>query len=205
MKFPFFASFIVLIIWLKYEISKSDRRKENALHEFLDAENTANSVRRQSLEHLDYVEIPYDSLPYDILPEDDTVLGAVSAVEALKDKKIVNLSGITNTELKMTYGAANITPLSEYDQNYTSLITAIYNWASVLWQNGYQKEAVPMLEFAVGTGSDISGCYRLLYDYYIEQNDMDKIRWLRERAETLNCAMKNSIIRLLWGGGQTAP
>lgn len=203
MKFPFFASFIVLIIWLKYEISKSNRKKKNALHEFLDKETAANSVRKKSLEHLDYVEIPYDSLPYGILGEDDTVSKAVGTMDALKDKKIVNLSGITNTELKMTYGAANITPLSEYDQNYTNLTTAIHDWASVLWENGYQKEAVPMLEFAVRTGTDIRGCYRFLYDYYTEQENMDKIKWLREKAETLDCAMKNSIIRLLWGGDQT--
>lgn len=200
MKFPLFASFIVLIIWLKYEIGKSNQKERNALHDFLDRENKANSTRKQSLEHLNYVEVPCDLLPYDILSDDITISKAAETIEGLKDKKMVNLSGITNTELKMTYGAANITPLSEYDTNYASLTTSIYNWAAVLWDNGYQKEAVPMLEFAVQTRTDISGCYKLLYEYYTGQENTAKINWLRETAETLDSAMKNSIIRLLWGG-----
>ena len=36
-------------------------------------------------------------------------------IEALKEKKILNLSGFTNTDLKLEYGVGNLTDLTDYD------------------------------------------------------------------------------------------
>jgi hypothetical protein len=203
MKFPIFASFIVLIIWLKYEIGKSNRKKDVATSDFWNKENEANSVRKKSLDNLPYIEIPYDLFPQEIMADNAAILTAAQTMERLRDRKMVNLSGITNTELKLTYGTANITPLSEYDQNYTDFTIALYQWGSTLYEHGYQTEAVPMLEFGIASGTDISGFYRLLYDYYTKTNDKNKIDRLREAAERLDSAMKNSIIRLLLEDVQT--
>lgn len=198
MKFPIFASFIVFIIWLKYELGKTNKIKQNSIQDFWEKESAANQVRKKSLEHLHYIEIPYDLLADDILPDDTTILEAARTIESLRGKKIVNLTGITNTELKMTYGTANITALSEYDENYTILITALYKMASTLYDNGYVETAIPLLEFGIMTKTDVSGYYRLLYDYYLSIDNKEKINWLRETAEALNSVMKNSITRLLW-------
>lgn len=204
MKFPFFASFIVLIIWVKYEIGKANRKKHNSDHDFWEKEHAANNVRKKSLNNLHYIEIPYDLLPTNLLGDDQNIQNAVHTINSLQDQKIVNLTGISNTDLKLTYGTANLTVLSEYDQNYTLLTTALYSWASTLYENGYQKEAVPILEFGIMTGTDISGYYRLLYNYYLDHGNKEKIDWLRQTAENLDSAMKNTIIRLLLGDGQTA-
>lgn len=197
MKFPFFASFIVLIIWLKYEIGKSNKKKDFFLRDFWNLENQANSVRKKPLNNLHYINIPYDLIPTDILTDNDTVKASSAQIEALRDKKILNLTGITNTELKLNYGTANFTVLSEYDQNYTELTTSIYSLASTLYENGYEKEAVRLLEFGVMTNTDISGYYRILYQYYLKQNNPAKIQWLTETAESLNSIMKEPILRLL--------
>ena len=63
MKMPFFASFIIFLIWLSYEISKSRRIGEKAQDAYWERENAANNTRRKSLDNLRYIVIPFDSLP----------------------------------------------------------------------------------------------------------------------------------------------
>lgn len=204
MRFPIFASFIVFGLWLMYEISKSKKTNLKAMQDFWEKESEANGVRKKPLDHLDYIAIPYDTLPFDLLRDDPIVTEAIQTIQDLKEKRIVNLTGITNTELKLTYGTANITVLTEYDQNYTLYASAICKWGEALYNADFQKEAVALLELGIASRTDISTNYRILYHYYTQTGDDAKIKWLRDTAETLNSAMKNTIIRLLWGGGQTA-
>ena len=66
---------------------------------------------------------------------------------SLKDQPIVNFTGLTNTELKLQYGAPNITLLTTYDQNYTLLVRTLQQWAQALYDGGFSKEACQLLEF----------------------------------------------------------
>lgn len=197
MKFPFFASFIVFIIWLKYELSKTDRKKISNTNDFWNREAAANNVRKKSLDGLHYLTIPYDLIPEQKLSSDEAIRKDLEILHSLKDQKIVNLSGITNTELKMTYGTANITVLSEYDQNYIDMITSLYRIAQYLYDNDSVSEAVRLLEFGILTNTDVSGYYRTLYDYYKETHNFDKLIWLQNKAESLDSIMKESIIQYL--------
>ena len=61
-------------------------------------------------------------------------------LRSLSTQKIVNLTGYTNTDLKLSYGTANITCLTEYDQNYTLLVSTLQKWAEVLYRGGAKKE-----------------------------------------------------------------
>ena len=47
-------------------------------------------------------------------------------IEALKEKKILNLSGFTNTDLKLEYGVGNLTELTDYDNNYVTLSRSLH-------------------------------------------------------------------------------
>ncbi|MFR4338210.1 MAG: hypothetical protein ACLT33_09390 [Lachnospira pectinoschiza] len=51
------------------------------------------------------------------------MMRSYNTITGLKDKKILNLP-ISNTELKLSYGAANLTEFTEYDDNFTTLIKA---------------------------------------------------------------------------------
>lgn len=122
----------------------------------------------------------------------------------LKDLPIVNFTGISNTELKLRYGAPNIGLLTQYDQNYTLLVRTLQQWAQLLYDAGYLTEACQMLEFAVSTGTDISSTYRLLCRIYKEQHTPEKIGSLYPIAEVLNSAMQKTIVRILQEADQSA-
>ena len=197
MNLPFLASFIIFILILSRIIARQNRRKKSLEQSFWEREQQANSVRRKSLDNLDYVKIPFDSLPSDILKEDSTVAECLELLNTLASQPIVNLTGYSNTDLKLEYGTANITALSAYDQNYTLLVRTLQKWADILWDSGYQAEAVTIMEFAVTTHTDISRTYYKLAEYYASRNENEKIQALLETAKNLHSASQRVIVRTL--------
>lgn len=197
MKFPFFASFIIFIVWLAYEIRKADKSYLKDNTSFWEKESQSNSTRRKSLELLNYVAIPFDTLPVHTMENDDTVISCLDTLRRLQNKKIVNFTGISNTDLKLEYGAANLNLLSEYDQNFTELITTLQTWAKALYDAGCMTEAAAVLEFAVGIHSDISASYYLLAKIYDLLMQPERILTLIETASELNSLSADIIVHTL--------
>lgn len=113
----------------------------------------------------------------------------------LADSRILNLTGVSNTELRLTYGTANLDPLTAYDQNFTTLIRSLQKWGALLASSGRKQDAITVLSYAVTIGSDIAGTYALLARLYKEQGNLSKIEELKETAEALTTLMKPSILR----------
>ena len=203
MKFPFLATFILFIVLFNIRIRLVSRKEEQKEEKFWDRELRSNSVRKKSLDTLEYVHLPYDLLPFGTAGEDENLKEIEDELTALKDLKIVNLTGITNTDLKLEYGTANITALTEYDQNYTSLVIALQKWGDALYTLGRFEDAASVLEFAVKTRTDITATYRLLIDMYKtklglnEQEIQRKLDGLVPIANSLNSLSRNTILKLL--------
>ena len=108
-------------------------------------------------------------------------------IEALKEKKILNLSGFTNTDLKLEYGVGNLTELTDYDNNYVTLSRSLARIAELLTEQGLKKEAAAFLEFGIATHTDIGKNYTLLAGYYMEYGKPEKIDFLiaQDRAAFL--------------------
>ena len=122
-------------------------------------------------------------------------------LRSLSTQKIVNLTGYTNTDLKLSYGTANITCLTEYDQNYTLLVSTLQKWAEVLYRGGAKKECRQVLEYAVSIGTDVSHTYFLLADLYDEEGESDLKYSLIEKASGLSSLSSKVIVRTLQGSG----
>lgn len=197
MKFPFFASFIVFCIWLGYEIKKHRNLEEKSMDEFWEKEAAANNTRRKPLDDLDYIQIPLEDLPMDVLADDPQVKEYHETLTSLSGNPIVNFSGISNTDLKLQYGAPNIAALTLYDQRYTILARTLQSLAAALYEKGYVTEACTVLEFAISTRTDVSASYKLLITVYKELGQAEKIPDLLPVAQSLTSGLKNSIIRMI--------
>lgn len=203
MRLPFLASFIVFIIWLSYEIKKSRRAIDRQQKTFWEREREANRTRKKPLDTLDYIAVPLHTLPMDICNGQPQVDECLDLIRSLSGQKIVNFTGYSNTDLKLMYGAPNITLLSEYDQNYTLLVRTLQKWASLLYEHGYRNEAKMILEYAVSIRTDVSGTYKLLASVYRAEGAPEKIDGLIETAMTLNSSMKDVIVRTLRGSDRS--
>ena len=197
MKFPFLASFIIFIIWLNYQIAKRNRIDGDPIQKFWAREHRANNTEKKPLDDLEYITIPLERLPMHILPEDEQIAEYQDTLKYLSETSIVNFTGISNTDLKLQYGAPNLDRLSRFDQNYTVLARTLNSWASCLYEKGYVKEAREVLEFAISTRTDVSASYKLLCTIYKEENTPEKIRNLQSVAESITSASKPAIVRIL--------
>lgn len=193
MIYPFFASFVIFIVWMLYELKKHDRKSNKTLDSYWDREARANSVRRKPMDDLAYITVPLEVLPFGA-SEHEKVQECESMVRTLSGKKIVNLTGMSNTDLKYKYGAPNITLLTEYDQNYILLVRNLNTWATHLYQAGLFSEARTLLEFLVSTNVDASTTYKLLSNIYVHQKMPDEIGHLIDRVEASEFVLKKSIL-----------
>lgn len=197
MKYPFFASFIIFCLWLLYTLHRQRNKEADNDKSFWEKEAAANSTRRKPLDNLDYVHIPLESLPMDILADDPTIAEYHETLRELDREPIVNFTGISNTDLKLMYGAPNIDILSRYDQRYTVLVRTLQNFAKTLYDRGYADEACQVLEFAVSTRTDISASYKLLADIYQQKGQKEKIASLIPVARELNSSLSGHITAML--------
>lgn len=197
MNFYVLASLILIIVIISRAISRQKKIKDRAEQTFWERERMANSVRRKSLDDLAYIQIPLDRFPINLLDQDPRVRECVELLKTLSTQPIVNLTGYSNTDLKLEYGAPNITLLSEYDQNYTVMVRTLQKWADLLWEAGFRAEAVTIMEFAVSTHTDTSHTYYRLAEFYSSYGENEKIQSLIQTAETLRSANKSAIVRTL--------
>lgn len=197
MNIGFLASFITFCLLVSYNIKKQARKKKRDEKDFWAREAEANSVRRKPLDGLPYIRIPLERFPTHLLNNNGEVLECIETIASLTSEKIVNLTGWSNTDLKLEYGAPNITALSEYDQNYTLLVRTLQKWADALEEAGYKDEAVVLMEFAVSTNTDVSRTYYQLADYWAARGRGDKIEEMMRTARGLRSSNKDAILRHL--------
>ena len=129
--------------------------------------------------------------------DDEELTDYENDLKTLASRKILNLSHQSNTDLKLAYGPANLPALSEYDQNYTTLLRNLVAYADCLIKNGFEAEAVPVLEFGISIDSDIRANYTLLAELYKEQGNASKIQELIDKAASLDSMMRSAILEQL--------
>lgn len=146
--FPFLAIFIVFCLILNFYIRKNDSEQQKVQDEFWEKELRSNAVRKKDISKLDYITIPLDKIPVKLCTSTETKL------YALADKPMLNLTGISNTDLKLQYGTANLEILSEYDTNFLDFVSLVPDYAAELIDAGEKEAALMLLEFAVSVNAD---------------------------------------------------
>ncbi len=209
--YPLFASFIIFIIFFSWSMRRHKNDDPMQNRSFFEKEQEANHTRRKDIEHLDYIQIPEKFLSvlttsrisdsfiketmsesdYSELHEDHTRLMDLS------QKRVLNLTGYSNTELKLQYGVANLAALSEYDQNYTLLVRTLQKLAKKYFDLGYPELSEELLEFALQTNTDITNSYLLLAEIYVQKGKSEQVDSLLQHTFLLPESRKKIIDRKL--------
>lgn len=194
--FAILAAFAIFALSTKIGASVTSKMQKDEEEAFWERERKANHVRRKPIDHLDYIKIP-DNLPYETQNVSSEAAACVKQIRELSSEKILNLTGYTNTDLKLEYGTANITELTKFDNHYTTLVTTLQKWADALLENGLDLQAVSVMEYAVSIRCDIGKTYRLLAVRYLKENQISKYEELIQTAQSLRSINKNAIVRSL--------
>ncbi|WMJ90543.1 hypothetical protein [Anaerocolumna sp. MB42-C2] len=183
--------FLYLLIQYSNIRTKQILKKEKEA--FWNREYQANSTRKSDISGLDYITIPMDTLPFTDTDEEE-LTEIQSNIKSLFQKPILNLTGLSNTDLKLKYGVANIKFLINCDDNYSSLVKNLSRWGSYLYDHNRWNEALTVLEFCIQCKSDIRKNYTLLAELYKELNTPDKIDDLIQTAQTLDTLSRENIL-----------
>lgn len=192
----FLGLFIIICSILSLLRKKHTKRQNNISDKFWEKERIANQTRRQDISDLPYITIPLEKFPIGIL-ENDTIKECENILSELSEKRILNLGTQTNTDLKLAYGSANLSSLTEYEQNFTTLCQILVTYASALLSEEQPSSAQTVLEYGISIGSDVSQNFLLLADIYKSQGAVGKIEELIVTAEQLDSLMKHSILEKL--------
>ena len=176
---PILTIFIVFLAVLTFYIKKGNAAQEKVTEEFWEKERKANAVRKQDISKLDYITIPLDKIPQPIHTSTE------EALFALAEKPMLNLTGISNTDLKLQYGTANLALLSEYDANFTDMVALLPTYAEELIEAGHHDTAQELLEFAISCNADSKRIYLILATLYRENQNNTKLEWLLQASENL--------------------
>lgn len=189
----FFIITILLVLWVHYQKRRTDRIASQSSEAFWERERQANLTRKKDISNLDYIHVPVNTLPF---PETDSEeIGDIQKhIINLASGKIVNFTGVSNTDLKLQYGAPNINILMEYDKNYLELVRSLYRYGKLLYDKQLTDEALTVLKYALSIKTDISANYTLLATIYKEKNDLEGINSVISAAEELTSMTKKALL-----------
>ncbi len=183
--------FLIFVAVLNIAIRKNDIAQQDVEQRFWDREQKANFTRRKDISSLDYLTIPIEKIPQNLHTE------AENALVQLTECRMLNLTGLTNTDLKLEYGAANLEELSKYDDNFSEFVQNVTIYAKELLEADQKDDARALLELAVSYRADASIIYTMLADIYLEDGETGRIESLVQSAEEINSLSKNIIINRL--------
>lgn len=177
---PMLLPSILLLVWvLHHNLKRNNGNDKELVRDYLKHEDEVNATRRKDISNLPYIQIPFDTLPLDITLNDTKnqlkITDYQKELQRLSELKMLNLIGISNTELKERYGPANLEVLSICDQNYGRYIRTLHLFASTIFEE-HPKQAIVIWEYCLSIGTDITGTYEQLGTYYQQTNQTEKIK-----------------------------
>ena len=177
MRIPvFFICFIVFVLWFRVK-TKQSKSESVWDEEFWEKERQANFTRKKDISDLKFLEIDVSKLPFsDSADGEEEQLQ--SEVKRLSSEKLLDLSGYTNSDIKIEFGQVNFDELSEYDQNFQLLHRALDRWGVYLFEQGDCSRSRQILEYALSLGSDISSSYVTLGKIALQNDDLERVQEL---------------------------
>lgn len=179
-----FVIAVLIFAWvIQHNVKKNTGNDKEKIASYLKRDTDANFARRKDISNLSYIQIPFDKLPLDITLKDPNMQSKIAEyqknIRDMKEKKMLNLSGISNIELKENYGTANLELLTIYEGNYSNYIRTLSLYANAIFSE-YPVEAVQLCEYCLEIGTDISSTYTLLGGYYLSHGNQDAFQHLYE-------------------------
>ena len=193
MKIPVFGLVMIFVIWLTYELKKHTKQDKKVSQDFWERERQSGFIPRKNTSDIQYITITESFLPEE-RGEDDSELNVLcNRILSFQDKKIADLSSMTNTELKERYGTANFTSLSEVDSNYTSLVPLLGRLCELLYDEGRLAEAENAALFCVSSGVMTYPVLFTLGNIYYMINDREKLDALISSAESTPSCQERTV------------
>lgn len=174
----------IIIFTIYSKTRKSNATQKSIYQSFLKEERESNFARKKDPEPEDYLTVDIHRLPIREYPDDPTYTRVAARqkniLEIARLPMICDVRGMTNRELKLKYGTANLDTIITYEENYNRFIHNLLEWATALTGLGNNIDAAVVLEAAIDHRCDRSQAYTMLADI---TTDRDKLGALQKKAQ----------------------
>ena len=198
MAFPFLTVFIIFLLLYYVRRTTLTRRREEREAAFWAREEEAEHTPAKDLSTVAYIQVPLDRFPIGQSDEDELML-IEEELEEVSRKRLLNLNGMTNTDVKIEYGTANFETIVAMGEDFDRLITLLCDYAKGLIEADMEKEAIPVLEYGVEVKSDLSDNYTLLGECYRSLGMEEELAALRQTVESSELPLKDKILDAMSG------
>lgn len=188
--------FIILGSLMAFGRNRQKTSQTKTIEDFFERERLANATRKQDISHLDYMVLDLSALPMG-KNSDPALQKLEDTLQELSEKNILNLTGISNTDLKMMYGPANLDTLWECDDNYHTLSQTLLAYAKRQQELGYLGESIAILEYACALKIDLSQIYILLNELYQETGTPEKTAQIHAALDTMDEKFRSYVLNHL--------
>ncbi len=196
--FPFLTVFIIFLLVVYFYRAYNTKKREKIVAAFWEREEQAKHTPAKDLSQAGYITVPIDSFPLGRCDSDEVMLIEEELLR-LSKKRLLNLNGMTNTDVRIEYGTSNFDAVCAMGEDFDRLIVLLCDYAKALIENGFTKEACVVLEYGADIGSDVSENYTLLGECYHE-NSMDlQLDELIRRVEESEIIRRQSVLEQLNG------
>ncbi|MCR4909103.1 MAG: hypothetical protein K5985_09740 [Lachnospiraceae bacterium] len=196
MKLPIFTSFLLFVILLQFLLRRTEKKANRRESAYWQREKEAQHTPAKPIEDLPYVKLPESLLP-ECLPDNPEARECREALLNLSREKVINLQGMSNTDIRLTYGTRNYEILSEADTRYIIMIRNLAKLAEIYENSGLRSEAKKLLEFGLSIGSDVRRNYTLLGKIYLEEENTAAFVSLIKRAEGITSLSREPVLKEL--------
>lgn len=191
--FPILPFFLLFLIFLTVRYNKIATKRKQQEEEFWAKERQANITPAKDISNLRYITIPLEKFPLNF-STDEEVIEIENELKDLATHRLLNLDGISNTDLKLTYGVPNFETMSRIGEDFDRVCILLNKYAKALFEKERYDDVINVLEFAVGVGTDITESYTMLAQCYRLKEMEAKLDLLKNQVEQSSLYLKDSIL-----------
>jgi hypothetical protein len=203
MAFPsFFIIFVISIFVFQHHLRKNNKIENKAKNEFWQKERKSLVVRKKEFSKEDYIVPDITnltlSIPKDMVPGDELQLKQlVKKIKDLSTHDMMNFSDLSNTELRLRFGTANQSIITNNEYTYNNFLKALASYANLMNDYNLAEESMIALEQCISLGSDFSEHFSHLGQLYINKHMQTELNSLKETANNLISLNKKGILEKL--------
>ncbi|MBR1737967.1 MAG: hypothetical protein IJ736_13315 [Firmicutes bacterium] len=199
----FMIAFFLLTLAVQIMVRRSNNGFDQMTKEFAQREIEANNTRIKGIDESLFVTPDISGLPfkeYEETEENKRIIKKQNAVSKKSAFKMIRFPEVmTNTDIKLHYGANNFDMLLMYEEHYNGYIRALLEWGEELIKMGMNDDAAKVLQNAVDFYSDIGKTYTLLAKIYYDKNDREALKKLASCAKCSRLKLKDKTVKEIEG------
>ena len=188
---------LAFILFVAFRIRHLESEEKQTDEEFWENERHADLTPARDLNTIQYITIPLEKFPlsfFDDNPDEEADM-IIDELRQLSSSRLLNLNGMSNTDLKLQYGRKNLGEMQQIGERFNRVEVLLCDLAKCFMEKKEYQKASCILEYAIGLGSDVSADYTLLGECYRVLSMPDKFEALYEKVESMDLMTKGTVLR----------